>query len=504
MVQFLALLEHLWKTRLESNMSSRKTVWTKAISEGLFFTAIGLGAAVLALPAWASSAQPAGKPPNFIVVMADDLGAKELACYGHEEHKTPHLDALASTGVMFRTCYATPICHPTRFLIMTGQYGCHNGIYNFAGRRGGPKPTDAAENIANHITFAKVLKTKGYATALAGKWQLTGKIPTLIYETGFDEYCMWAYRHNLPEGVEHTGGWEGKGQKKTSRYWHPSIVKNTKYLQTKPDDYGPDIFTDFVIDFARRHKEGPFLVYFPMALTHSPRYSTPDTTTSSKDKFRNLKSNFKSNVEYMDKLLGRIVKALDEVGIRDNTILFFTADNGTGGDGKGRPTELGARVPMIVNCPGTVKAKGAVEELIDLSDILPTLADFAGADLPKDRPIDGRSFAPFLRGEEWSPREWIHSYIADRRILRTKRWLLEDNSPLHYGRLYDCGERRDGIGYKEVTKSESPEVLAVKKRFDEILKDLPAPVLASEGKATDLKAKKKQRAGGKRSRKKRE
>ena len=106
--------------------------------------------------------------PNLIVIMADDLGAKELSCYGSQEHHTPNLDELARTGVRFDTCFATPICHPTRFEIMTGQYGCHNKVYHFAGRRGGPRPDSPEEQIINHATFAHVLKKAGYATAMAG------------------------------------------------------------------------------------------------------------------------------------------------------------------------------------------------------------------------------------------------------------------------------------------------------------------------------------------------
>ena len=421
-------------------------------------------------------------------MMADDLGARELGCYGHPEHKTPHLDGLARTGVQFNTCYATPICHPTRFMILTGQYGHHNGIYNFAGRRGGPKPTDAAENIANQATFAQVLKSAGYATALAGKWQLSGKIPKLVHEAGFDEYCMWAYKHNLPEGVEHSGGWEGKPGKKTCRYWHPSVVKNGRYLPTKPDDYGPDIFTDFLIDFAKRHRDRPFLAYYPMALTHSPYYTTPDTTESPGDRFKHSKDNWRANVEYTDRIAGRIVKALDELGLRENTIVLFTGDNGTGGNGKGRPTELGARVPMIVNGPGMVRARGDTGELTDLSDILPTLAGFGGASLPNDRPIDGQDLSPFLRGTMPNgPREWIYSYIGDRRIVRDRRWLWEDNSPLHYGRFYDCGDSRDGSGYKDVTDSDDPEVQAAKKRFEAIIADKPVPKLEHDGPAAGQK-----------------
>ena len=271
---------------------------------------------------------------NFVVIMADDLGAKELRCYGNRKHKTPNLDKLAETGVQFNTCYSTPICHPTRFEIMTGQYGHHNGVYQFPGRQGGPVVGSPQDDISQKVTFAHVLKRAGFATAHSGKWQLTGKIPTLIHECGFDEYCMWAYKHNLPEGVKHTGAWEGRKGRVTSRYWHPSIVKNSRYVETTAEDYGPDMFTDFVIDFIRRKKDDRFFVYYPMCLTHVPYYQTPDTVKSEAGKYKNLRSNFKSNVEYMDKLVGRIVESLQEMGLRENTVVMFMGDNGTGGEGK--------------------------------------------------------------------------------------------------------------------------------------------------------------------------
>lgn len=443
-----------------------------------FLKATGLTAAGMLLNQTGLLAALGKRPPNFVVIMADDLGAKELSCYGNKQHHTPNLDRLARTGMQFKTCYATPICHPTRFEIMTGQYGHHNKIYQFPGRPGGPVAGSPEDDISRHLTFAQILKPLGYATAHSGKWQLTGKIPQLIYECGFDEYCMWAYKHNLPPGIKHTGGWEGKKGGKTSRYWHPSIVKNTKYLQTKPNDYGPDIFTDFVIDFIKRHKNKPFFVYYPMCLTHGPFYVTPDTVQSEKEKFKNdREKNFKANVEYVDNLIGRIIDALEETGLRKNTIVLFTGDNGTGGQGKGQSTELGARVPMIANCPGLVKPSGLSDELVDLSDILPTLADFAESKLPEGHIIDGQSFAPLLRGEKGPRREWIYSYLGDRQILRTKRWLLEDNGLNHPGRFYDCGNSRNGTGYKDVTNSSAPEVIAAKKCFKEILADKPLPVV---------------------------
>ena len=165
-------------------------------------------------------------------------------------------------------------------------------------------------------------------------------------------------------------------------------------MPTTIDDYGPDIFTDFVIDFAERKRDKPFFIYFPMALTHNPAYSTPASNPNLKEKFRDSKKEkFKENVEYMDALVGRIVKSLEDLDLRDDTIVIFVGDNGTGGEGKATPTELGARVPMIVNCPGRVKATGLSKALVDTSDVMPTLVELCGASLPENHPIDGHSFA---------------------------------------------------------------------------------------------------------------
>ena len=453
-----------------------------------FIRRLGMAAAVCALATFSSgfaaSGAQSGRPPNFLVILADDLGAKELACYGNPEHRTPNLDNLAQGGVMFQTCFATPLCHPTRFEIMTGQYGCHNGIYNFSGKRGGPEPGAPQENIAHHFTFAQLLKPVGYATALVGKWQLSGSQPTLIHEAGFDEYCAWGYR-NYFAGEELEKTIRDKVDYR-SRYWRPSVIQNGKYAPTTVNDYGPDMHADFLIDFMKRKQGQPFFIYHTMCLVHGPWVPTPDSVRSDEEKFKAGKENLQADIEYMDKLVGRIVKALDDLGLRDNTIVFFTGDNGTGGDGKAEGTEKGARVPLIVNCPGLVKARGPVDDLADLSDIVPTLAELAGAELPKDRPIDGRSIAPVLRGAQGT-RDWSFSYIADRRILRDKRWLLEDNSFLSPGRFFDCGDSRNGAGYKDVTDSKDPEALAARARFEKILESLPSPKIETPGAPNEAK-----------------
>ena len=447
---------------------------------------VTLAVAILAICGGDASAGERRRPPNFVIILADDLGAAELSSYGSTQHKTPNLDRLAVSGVRFQTAYASPVCHPSRVTLLTGQYGCHHGVYNFAGRRGGPEAKgEGPDDIASHVLWPQLLQKAGYATAMAGKWQLSGSHPTGIREAGFDEHCAWATRELMSK--EDRLKAQSAGINFRSRYWHPSIVRNGRWVPTAPDDYGPDMFNEFVIDFARRHKDRPFAVYYPMPLTHGPWVSTPETTKAAADREQRSRGNFGANVRYMDRLVGKLVEALEAEGLRDNTVIVFTADNGTAGDGKSEATEQGARVPFVVSAPGVVKQRGATAALADLSDVFPTLLEIAGVPPPADRPIDGRSMAKFLRGESEQTRDWIFSYQADRRILRTQHWLLEDNSPLHYGRLYECGDRRDGVGYKDVTTSDAPEVLAAKEHFNKLLARLPAPVLEKEGPPNERK-----------------
>jgi arylsulfatase A len=413
----------------------------------------------------AGQGQPAR--PNVILVLADDLGAKELSCYGSTRHQTPNLDRMAAEGVRFETFYANPLCTPTRVALMTGQYGFHNGFLGMQNPAFKPAPKSPQHKIANHFTHADLLKSRGYATALSGKWQLDGELPTLIHDAGFDEYRMWAYDNNLPPGVTHPAH-EAGGQ--ASRYWRPSIVENGKYLPTKPDDFGPDLFNDFVIDFARRHKNEPFFVYYTSVLTHSPRVETPDPTKPGP----RWPAGLKSNLEYLDHLMGKLFASLKAEGLDENTLVIFIGDNGTGGEGKGAVTELGARVPCVIRGPGV--KRGVVSRAVaDLTDIMPTLAEFSGAALPKDKPFDGHSLGPVLRGEKAKHRDWIYSHLDDGRVLRDERWLLEIPKEGKPERFFDCGECRDGGAYKNVTGSTDVEVKAARQRFAAILAAMPEP-----------------------------
>ena len=444
------------------------------LSRRHFLSQVVVGAAGAALGPRAGWAQAPERKPNIILIMADDCSAKEFSCYGNLDIKTPRLDDLARTGAQFATCWCTPICSPTRAEIMTGRYGFRTSWFH-----NNLKTTQPL--CRENQTIGCVLKAAGYATAIAGKWQLPGTQK----EHGFDEYFMWLGGHNLWRKLRpgFSGPVEQEGHSlpgRPARYWHPAIVHNDQLLDTGPDDYGPDMFVDYINGFIERHRSQPFFVYYPLCLPHaswdfdrgkSGYLPSPVLDAAGQRTRQRSTPTLKANVEYIDHLVGRIVDNLDRLGLRRNTVLLFTCDNGTSGYGKARvEQERGPRVPMIANAPGLVQPLRRCEELIDFSDVLPTLAELAGTALPPDYLLDGRSFAPLLLGETYEGREWIFSYYAVHRLLRTKRWLLDGN-----GRLYDCGNQRNEQGYKDVTDSTDPQVAAVRKHFEQILAGLPAP-----------------------------
>lgn len=342
---------------------------------------------------WSFNLAANAAPKNIILIMADDSAADNYGCYGSTFFKTPRLDELAATGARFTHCYAGPVCTTSRVRIMTGRDGLRN--YSMFGS------LDKDE-----ITFGTMLKDAGYATAVAGKWQLHGPPNgSLAPDCGFETFCLWNY--------------PGTGR---ARFWNPSIVQDGELLETGEDDYGPDIFTNFIIDFVKKNQEGPFFVYYPMVLTHSPFVATPDSapTDGLKGKEKALRY-FQDMTAYADKCVGRIVDALDELGLREDTVLIYTTDNGTDrslsypfadevrkGE-KAWATDGGTHAPLIVSCPETVAEGVVCDDLVDFSDILPTLADISGAKMP-DVTIDGRSFWAQCQGKEGDPREWIFQY----------------------------------------------------------------------------------------------
>ena len=357
----------------------------------------------------------ASTKPNVVLIMADDLGYECIGANGCEDYKTPVIDKLAAEGMRFEQCFANPLCTPSRVKIMTGLYGKRN--YVRFGR------LDRSQR-----TFANQLKEVGYATAIAGKWQL-GRELDAPQHFGFDQACLW----------QHTRGRIRQGTKIDTRYPNPQLEINGKPVNYNNGEYGPDVCADFICDFIETNQDKPFLVYYPMILTHCPFDATPDSDSwdpkslgspeykgpggNGKDAaaYDLHKNNFKDMVQYTDKLVGKIVAKLEKLGLRENTMIIFTGDNGTdkpiktncNGElvtgGKGVAGNTGTRVPLVINWPGKIAPSVQEQELVEFSDFMPTLCEVAGSQLPESYPDDGVSLWPVLSGE--GERTKDHVYI---------------------------------------------------------------------------------------------
>jgi len=416
----------------------------------------------------AEAADGAADRPNVILIFADDLSAKELSCYGNQDIRTPNLDRMARDGVMFRTGWSTPLCGPSRATLHTGQYAARTGYYD-----NDIRPTTPFWKT--HMTLGQAMKRAGYATAMYGKIHHGGD----PRDYGFDEYCVAQYWDGY-DGPNQAMGPPDHGMYAIQWYWHPGLVENGEGVPTTPDDFGPDMEVARLNAFVRDHKDAPFFVYWPTNLIHMEHREggtwhytdVPELDAEGRPTGGRVPGSCKATTEYLDHLVGRILANLDETGLRERTIVLFIGDNGTAEYGKNRlQSEIAIRVPYIAYGPGRVRALGARDELVDLTDVLPTLLDLADSAPPEGYALDGRSFAPLLFGEPFTPRDWIYAQLNEARWLRDTRWLLDGS-----GRFYDCGDARDDTqGYPDVTESHDPEVIAARKRFEAILNQFPQP-----------------------------
>ena len=435
--------------------------------------------------------EPVLGPPNIVLIVADDLGAEGLGCYGGAGDPTPRIDRLAREGVRFETCYTTPLCRPSRVLLLTGQYGFRTGFF---GNDPAYKPEPGAAAVGRFPTFADLLRRAGYATGYVGKWGLSGTPPELVFDCGFQEYLVYAAYPNLPQSLRER---YFRDSVYTSRYWRPTLLADGGWVSTTYEDYGPDLFADWAVAFMERHAERPFLLYYPMALLHVPIVETPDPARSG----ARLPASFEANLRYTDHIVGRLADAVDELGLARRTVFVFTTDNGTQDFGKGEASERGARVPYIARWPGEIPAGSVSRALTDHADVLPTLAELAGlhadaiaaldADLraageaSEPLVLDGQSLVPTLRDPKRPHREWIFSYVDAERMVRTERWLWESA----HG-LFDCGTGRDGGGYRHVlpdldTAAADPDVEAARHRMAALAATLPGPIRKTPATVTE-------------------
>jgi arylsulfatase A len=387
------------------------------------FDVRGAGWGILFSVALFCATAASAEKPNIIFILADDYGIGGMSCYGADKYKTPELDKLAQGGLRFEHCFAAPLCGPSRALCMTGRYGFRTGVlHNNLGAKAHPDKDGC---------IAKVLKQAGYTTAVAGKWRQLAHFKTQEdgRRWGFDEFLVW--------------GIPIDGTINDERYWSPNYNLNGKPLADTKDKYGPDLQHDYVVDFISRHRDRPFFLYYPMQLIHGPIVKTPDSKPGQTDFFAD-------NITYMDKLVGKLVAELDRLGLRERTLLVFTGDNGcterasgsprSGGSiggrliegDKGTLLEGGSRVPLIVSWKGTTPQGKVLKDLVDFTDFFPTFAELAGAPLPKDKAIDGHSFAAQLRGEAGRPRETVYIQLEQNYYVRSHDWKFDNE-----GNLFD-------------------------------------------------------------------
>jgi len=450
--------------------------------------------AVCLLSLW-SRALSAEKP-NIVLILADDVCADMFSCYGQPgTASTPNIDRIAGEGVQFRTCFAPAICAPSRALLMTGVYGNRTGVF-----RNDMWAFDSRGTLftAQH-SWAKLLRQAGYRTAIAGKWHCGAKMPWEP-EVGFDEYCLWEGPDKIKShfGVDVIASGLRKELKLPDlRYWYPSIIQNGRYVEVAEGDFGPDIRCEFLMDFMERMvKAGqPFVAYWPTVIPHGPYSTTPDagavldielakpnTSGMSReekaqaiaDYERKLQQRFVNLIEYMDKLIGKLIRKAEELGIYEETYFIFCADNGTAVTAKDRGVERGVHVPYVVKGPGVLR-RGMTDELTDFADIAPTLLDIARVACPADTALDGKSQLPFLTGRTDTQREWIYAYTGPVQVLRTKTHLLEARAPFYgkpKGRFYFTANYRFGRGY--VRADGNPEHAKQRAKLESIIRSLPS------------------------------
>jgi len=423
--------------------------------------------------------QRSNQRPNILFIMADDLGAECLGCYGSISYQTPHFDQLAKTGVRFENCYATPLCVPSRMQLMTGRYPFRTGWTRNAWG------DDWHFDPKKEISFAQLLCTAGYKTCVVDKWMLCYDFqnrPQTFDEAGFDEHYMWRlWDTSIPLDDR-----VAPNNPITSGLWDAAIWKDGP-VDDGRDKYALDLFCDYLINFIERHRDEPFLAYWPMHLVHTETFHgrttppTPDTVAipGKTDKTGctiDKQEGMADMIHYMDKLVGRLISTLDRLGIREKTLILFTGDNGTSegiqsklGDrvvagGKGQLTEAGCRVLLIVNWKGTASEGRSLDDLIDFTDFLPTLVQASGSQLPSAVTIDGRSFLPQVKGEKGNPREWVYCQLEESWFIRNKQWMLYDD-----GRLLDITDR-----YAPVPAADTTESMNARYSLQQVVRDLRA------------------------------
>jgi len=405
------------------------------------------------------------KKPNIIYIMADDMGYGDLGCYGQKHIQTPNVDRLASDGIIFTQHYAgSTVCAPSRCALMTGL---HMGHAEVRGNKQA-EPSGQWPISPEALTLAECLKTAGYTTALIGKWGLgienSAGEPN---KQGFDYYYGYldqVLAHNYyPEYLIRNGEKEmliNKVKYLDTTAWHKGLGS----YSTKKTEYSNDLFTNDALQFIEKNKDTTFFLYLPYTIPHdngealeNERQEVPDHGIYENEDWPMDRKGYAAMVSRLDKYVGQIMEKLKEAGIDENTVVFFTSDNGPMTDmefteffnsngpfrgGKRDLYEGGIRVPLIVRWPGKIAAGSKSKHVSAFWDFMPTVCEIAGSEQPEN--TDGISYLPELLKQEQNNHEYLYWEFTERggkQAIRKGKWkaVRNDvfNNPNSTVELYD-------------------------------------------------------------------
>jgi len=359
-------------------------------------------------------AQGARRPPNFIIILADDQGYGDLGSYGHPTIRTPNLDRMAAEGQRWTSFYAAPVCTPSRAQLMTGRLAVRTGLAGgvlFPDSTGGLQPDE--------ITVAEMLKTRGYQTAAIGKWHL-GVLPEYLpMKQGFDSYFGIPYSNDMDQTGDGLPADERFRRYMDAKieYFNVPLMRDGSIIERPAQQTTiTKRYTNEAVAFIKAHRNQPFFLYLAHNLPHMPLFRSKEFEN------RSQRGLYGDAVEEIDWNVGRILATLRELKLEQNTLVLYMSDNGPwapyleqGGSAgllrgaKASTWEGGVRVPAIFWWPGTITSSvttGIGSEL----DILQTFASFAGAQAPSDRVLDGYDLSQTLRGKVPSPRHTVFHY----------------------------------------------------------------------------------------------
>src|SRR4051794_8344261 len=380
-------------------------------------------ACLVLLSAHSVPAAPAGgetSPPNIVLIFCDDLAYGDLGCYGNARAKTPNLDRMASEGMRFTDFYAgQPICSASRAALMTGCYPNRVGIH------GALSPRARVGLNPSEITIAEVLKERGYATAIYGKWHLGDAPEWLPTRQGFDDFFGLPYSNDMWPNHPNGG----------TNYPPLPLYENEKIIKLMPDQTQLTTwYTEHAVKFIEKNKARPFFLYVPHNMPHVPLH------VSEKHAGKSGGGLYSDVIMEIDWSVGEILRALKENGLDEKTLVLFSSDNGPWllyGNHAGNAAPLregkmtvfdgGVREPFIARWPGKIPAGKVCREMAMTMDLLPTFARLSGGKTPADRIIDGKDIWPLLSGETEarSPHKAYYYYWAQHlQAVRSGPWKL--------------------------------------------------------------------------------